>query len=177
LTLISNKNPFAPFPAAGSTCSASSHSAFAPEKSLRSIGPARMLADVSVARPRAAHTPAERAALRDESAQRRSQPFSQATSEGRGEPSAPVIAVPRQRKRPDAWLQVCPGGHIAKSSIGLSKTIVRVGTESSAICVVHQGHAWDAWYGSISATVPKKVDRWTMRRRNCLALVIIGHSI
>src|SRR5205809_1663393 len=38
---------------------------------LLSIGPARIVADVAVARPRAAHTPAELAALRDEIARRR----------------------------------------------------------------------------------------------------------
>jgi len=45
---------------------------------LLSIGPARIVADVAVARPRAAHTPAELAALRHEIARRLNQPFSQA---------------------------------------------------------------------------------------------------
>jgi NitT/TauT family transport system ATP-binding protein len=42
---------------------------------LLSIGPARILADVPVARPRAAHTRAELAALRQEIARRLGQPF------------------------------------------------------------------------------------------------------
>ena len=45
---------------------------------LLSMGPARILADVAVARPRAARTPAELAALRGEIARRLNQPFSQA---------------------------------------------------------------------------------------------------
>jgi len=45
---------------------------------LLSIGPARIVADVAVARPRAAHTPAELAALRGEIARRLNQPFSRA---------------------------------------------------------------------------------------------------
>src|SRR5438552_556129 len=45
---------------------------------LLSIGPARIVADVAVARPRAAHTPAELAALRHEIARRLNQPFSRA---------------------------------------------------------------------------------------------------
>jgi ABC-type nitrate/sulfonate/bicarbonate transport system ATPase subunit len=43
---------------------------------LLSISPARILADVPVARPRAAHTAAELAALREEIARRLNQPFS-----------------------------------------------------------------------------------------------------
>lgn len=45
---------------------------------LLSISPARILADVPIARPRAAHTPAELAALRGEIARRLNQPFSEA---------------------------------------------------------------------------------------------------
>jgi len=45
---------------------------------LLSISPARIVADVPVARPRAAHTPAELAALRGEIARRLNQPFSEA---------------------------------------------------------------------------------------------------
>jgi ABC-type nitrate/sulfonate/bicarbonate transport system ATPase subunit len=45
---------------------------------LLSISPARILADVPVARPRAAHTPTELAALREEIARRLNQPFSEA---------------------------------------------------------------------------------------------------
>jgi ABC-type nitrate/sulfonate/bicarbonate transport system ATPase subunit len=45
---------------------------------LLSISPARILANVAVARPRAAHTAAELAALRDEIARRLDQPFSEA---------------------------------------------------------------------------------------------------
>src|SRR5262249_62427018 len=45
---------------------------------LLSISPARILADVPVARPRAAHTAAELAALRDEIARRLNQPLSEA---------------------------------------------------------------------------------------------------
>ena len=45
---------------------------------LLSVSPARILADVAVARPRAAHTAAELAALRDEIARRLNQPFSEA---------------------------------------------------------------------------------------------------
>jgi ABC-type nitrate/sulfonate/bicarbonate transport system ATPase subunit len=45
---------------------------------LLSVSPARILADVPVARPRAAHTPAELAALRDEIGRRLNQPLSEA---------------------------------------------------------------------------------------------------
>ena len=45
---------------------------------LLSISPARIFADVPVARPRAAHTPTELAALREEIARRLNQPFSEA---------------------------------------------------------------------------------------------------
>jgi NitT/TauT family transport system ATP-binding protein len=45
---------------------------------LLSISPARILADVPVARPRATRTAAELAALRDEIARRLDQPFSEA---------------------------------------------------------------------------------------------------
>jgi ABC-type nitrate/sulfonate/bicarbonate transport system ATPase subunit len=43
---------------------------------LLSISPARILANVPVARPRAAHTATELAALREEVARRLNQPFS-----------------------------------------------------------------------------------------------------
>jgi NitT/TauT family transport system ATP-binding protein len=45
---------------------------------LLSISPARILANVPVARPRAAHTAVEMAAIRDEIARRLDQSFSQA---------------------------------------------------------------------------------------------------
>src|SRR3954468_1260882 len=45
---------------------------------LLSIGPARIVADVAVARPRAAHTAAEMAAIRDEIVRRLNQPLSEA---------------------------------------------------------------------------------------------------
>jgi hypothetical protein len=45
---------------------------------LLSVSPARILAEVPVARSRAAHTAAELAALRDEIARRLNQPFSEA---------------------------------------------------------------------------------------------------
>src|SRR5215471_20291434 len=44
-------------------------------------------------------------------------------------------------------------------------------------CLMHQCHTRCEWANNISATVPKKVQNWKVRGRNCLNLVTIGHSI